>query len=97
AIAIAGVLLAGLARGLCLQQTVVRERMTGDYQPLLGPGAFALQACLHAAGDQLDRHRTFLALAHRQPRPYIRLRGLLPRRHRVPWWLRRPSAPRIGR
>src|SRR5262249_40824962 len=97
AVTIAGVLLAGLARGLGLQHTVVREGMTGDHQPLLGPCAFALQACLHAAGDQLDRHRTFLALSHRQPRPYIRLQGVPPGRHRLPWWLRRPSAPLIGR
>src|SRR4029450_13868336 len=73
------------------------EGMTSDHQPLLGPSAFALQARLHAACDQLNLHWTLLALAHRPPRPDIRLQGLPPGHHRLPWWLRRPSAPLIGR
>src|SRR5262245_10105393 len=65
AIAIAGILLTGLARGLCLQHPVVREGMTGDHQPLLRPGAFALQARRHPACDQLDLHRPFLRLCRK--------------------------------
>src|SRR5262249_50659893 len=96
AITIAGILLTGLARGRCLQHTAVRERMTGDHQPLLRPGAFALQARLHPACDQLKLHWSFLAVAHRQPRPPIWLKGLPPGRDRLPRWLRWPAASLIG-
>src|SRR5712691_8667294 len=51
AITLAGVLIAGLARGLCLQHPVVREGTTGDHQPLLWPRAFAFEARRHAALD----------------------------------------------
>src|SRR5215831_12730936 len=41
-IAVAGVVIGGLARGTSLQWALVRQRTTGDHQPLCGSGAFAL-------------------------------------------------------
>src|SRR5689334_2980896 len=46
-VAVAGVLLGGIARGAGLRGTVVRERVSGDHQPLYGSGALALDPCLH--------------------------------------------------
>src|SRR6266851_8312263 len=39
-VAIPGVLIAGLARGLCLKRPLVREGPPGDHQPLRGSRAF---------------------------------------------------------
>src|SRR5215467_15081852 len=46
-VAVALVLIGGIARGTGLQYPVVREGPTGDDQPLLRSRAFALQARLH--------------------------------------------------
>src|SRR5262244_169535 len=53
-IAILGVLLGGIRRCLPLQCALVRERTTGDHQPLLWSRVFALQARLHASLDHGD-------------------------------------------
>src|SRR4029450_7187614 len=41
-IAVAGILIGGIARGARSPYAVVRERLPGDDQPFLGSGAFAL-------------------------------------------------------
>src|SRR4029453_9405911 len=87
----------GTLRCLPLHRALVGEETRRDCQPLFGSRAYALQACLHAACDQLDFHRTFLAVSHRQLRPYIRPKGLPPSRHRLPRRLRWPSAPLVHR
>src|SRR5215813_13447686 len=63
-VAVALVLLGGIARGTGLQYPVVREGPTGDDQPLLRSRAFALDPRLHPAPDHLDLHRPFLPVAH---------------------------------
>src|SRR5215470_7781033 len=92
-VAMLGVLIGGIRRGLRLQCAVVCERPPGDDQPLFGSEPFALQTRLHPARDHLDLHRSFLAVAHRQPPPRVRGECLAPLRHRLPWGLGPPSTP----
>src|SRR5262249_40767646 len=96
-IAVAGVVIRGIARGTRLQRTIVRQRTTGDHQPLLGSGAFALHPCLHPACDHLDGYRTLLTVSHRQWPPGSRFERLAPSRHRVPGWLWTTTASLIRR
>src|SRR5947209_15032927 len=63
-VAVAGVLLGGIPRGTGLQGPVVRQGTTGDHQPLVGSGPFALDPRLHAACDHLDDYRAFLPVSH---------------------------------
>src|SRR5215510_4492336 len=53
-VAVAGVVIRGIARGTSLQRAIVCHRTTGDHQPFCGSGAFVLQARLHPAFDHLD-------------------------------------------
>src|SRR5215471_4421472 len=94
-VAVALVLIGGIARGTSLPYPVVREGPTGDYQPLLGSRAFALDPRLHPAPDQLDLHRPFLAVTYRQMRPRMAREGLAPLCHRLPRGFRVPSTPLI--
>src|SRR5215510_13720884 len=57
-ITVAGVVLGGIARGTSLPRVLVRQRTTGDDQPLFRSDAFALHPRLHPACDHLDGHRT---------------------------------------
>src|SRR5262245_25101034 len=41
-IAVAGVVIGGIARGTSLQWALVRQRTPGDHQPFFGSGAFVL-------------------------------------------------------
>ena len=59
-VAVAGILIGGIARGAGPQCAVVRERLPGDHQAFLGPDAFALDPRLHPAPDHLDLYRPFL-------------------------------------
>src|SRR5882672_9491276 len=86
-IAVAGVVVGGIARGASLQRAIVRQWTTGDHHPFFGSGAFALQARLHPAFDHLDSHRTLLTVSYRQSPPGARIERLAPRRHRLPGWL----------
>src|SRR4029450_281945 len=86
-IAVAGVVVGGIARGASLQRAIVRQWTTGDHQPFFGSGAFALQARLHPAFDHLDSHRTLLTVSPRQSPPGSRIERLAPSRHRLPGWL----------
>src|SRR5207244_8007999 len=61
-ITIAGILIAGIWRGLPLQRALVREGTTSDDQPLCGSRAFVFQTRLHAAFDHLDLHGAFLSV-----------------------------------
>src|SRR5262245_22659191 len=94
-VAVALVLLGGIARGTGLPYPVVREGPTGDYQPLLGARAFALDPRLYPAPDHLDRHWPFLAVSYRQMRPRMARECLAPLCHRLPWGFRAPSTPLI--
>src|SRR6266478_5201531 len=82
-VAVAGILIGGIARGAGPQCVVVRERLPGDYEPFLGSGAFALDLRLHPAPDHLDLYRPFLTVSHRQVRPRLRIEALSPLRHRL--------------
>src|SRR5262244_3511839 len=86
-IAVAGVVVAGIARGASLHRAIVRQWTTGDHQPFCGAGAFALQARLHPACDHLDGYRPLLTVSYRQSAPGSRIERLAPRRHRLPGWL----------
>src|SRR5262249_55420890 len=68
-IAVAGVVIGGIARGTSLQWALVRQRTTGDHQPLCGSGAFALHPRLHPTLDHLDGYRTLLTVSDRQSPP----------------------------
>ena len=94
-VAIPSVLIHGITRGLGLHRAVVHAGTPGDHQPLRGSRAFAFQTRLHAAFDQLNPHRAFLAVSHRQPGPHLRLERFSPICHRLPGRLRRSSAPCI--
>src|SRR5262249_17576872 len=83
-IAVAGILLGGIARGTGPPWAVVRERLPGDDQPFLGAGAFALDPRLHPAPDHLDLYWPFLPVSHRQVRPHLCVEALAPLRHRLP-------------
>src|SRR5215471_346571 len=95
-IAVALVLLGGIARGTGLQYSVVREEPTGDDQPLLGTRAFACQPCLHAAGHHLDLHRTFLPVSYCEPCPPIGVEGFPPSAYRLPGCFRASSTPLVA-
>src|SRR5262245_54720471 len=43
AITVAGVVIGSIQRGLSFQPVLIRERLTGDYQPLLGTRPFAFE------------------------------------------------------
>src|SRR5215813_13347011 len=45
-VAMLGVLIGGIARGMGLPRAVVRKRAPFDHQPLLGAQAFAFEPCL---------------------------------------------------
>src|SRR3989442_2557757 len=90
-VAVAGVLIGGIWRGLGLQRPLVRQGPTGDQQPLLGSRAFALDPRLHAALDHLDGHRPFLPVSYRQVRPRLRIETLSPLRYRLPGRFGAPS------
>src|SRR2546427_6620248 len=96
-ITVAGVVIRGIARGTRLQRTIVRQKTTGDDQPLLGSGAFALHRRLYPAFDHLDGYRTLLTVSHRQWPPGSRIERLAPRRHRLPGWLWTTTASLIRR
>src|SRR5215467_13327502 len=83
-VAVALVLIGGIARGTGLQYPVVREGPTGDHQPLLGSRAFAL-----------DLHLPFLAVSYRQMCPRMARECLAPLCHRLPRGFRTPSTPVI--
>ena len=83
-VAVAGVLIGGIARGTGLQGPVIRQRTAGDHQPLCRFDPFALNPCLHPALDQSDLHWPFLPVTHRQLYPRIGSEGLSPRCHRLP-------------
>src|SRR5262249_56646665 len=68
-IAVAGVVIGGIARGTSLQCTLVCQRTTGDHQPLCRSGAFALHPRLHPTLDHLDGYRTLLTVSDRQSPP----------------------------
>src|SRR5215831_7323335 len=87
-IAVAGVVVGGIARGARLQRALVRQWTTGDHQPFFGSGAFALQARLHPACDHLDSHWTLLTVSYRQSPPGSRIERRAPSCHRLPGWLR---------
>src|SRR5215831_16137193 len=72
-IAVAGVVIGGLARGTSLQCALVRQRTTGEHQPLCGSGALALHPRLHPAFDHLDGYRTLLTVSDRQSPPGSRI------------------------
>src|SRR6476660_6172256 len=59
-VTVAGVLIGGIARGTGLQRPVIRQRTTGDDQPLFRSDPFALDPRLHSALDHLDLHWPFL-------------------------------------
>src|SRR5215813_12396856 len=86
-IAVAGVVIGGIARDTSLQWALVRQRTTGDHQPLCGSGAFALHPRLHPILDHLDGYRTLLTVSYRQSPPGSRIERLAPRRPRLPGWL----------
>src|SRR5262252_8360511 len=86
-IAVAGVVIGGIARDTSLQGALVRQRTTGDHQPLCGSGAFALHPRLHPACDHLDGHWPLLSVSHRACPPGVRIERLAPRRPRLPGWL----------
>lgn len=79
-VAIAGVLIGGIARGPGLQHPVVRQGTAGNDQPLLGSGAFALNPRLHPACDHLDLHQAFLTVSHCHAPPGCRMERLAPNR-----------------
>src|SRR5262245_30375074 len=95
AIPIAGILIAGIWRGLPLQRALVREGTPRDHQPLFGSRAFAFEPRLHASFDHLNAHRPFLSVSHRQVGPCSRIEGVAPARHRLPRRLRWSAAPRV--
>src|SRR5215471_15810264 len=86
-IAVAGVVIGGIARGTSLQRALVCHRTTGDHQPFCGSDAFVLHPRLHSAFDHLDSHGTLLSISHRECPPGSRSERLAPRRHRLPGWL----------
>src|SRR5215471_14054794 len=96
-VAIAGVLIAAIPRGLRLPRAVVRERTTGDHQPFLGPCPFAFQPRLHPSGDHLDRNRAFLPVSHAHVCPSLCSAGLTPRTHRLPGGFWSTPTPLIRR
>src|SRR5262249_37086001 len=86
-IAVAGVVIGGIARGTSLQGALICQRTTGDHQPLCGSGALALHPRLHPTLDHLDGYRPLLTVSDRQSPPGSRIERLAPRRHRLPGWL----------
>src|SRR4029453_16965211 len=94
-VAVALVLIGGIARGTGLPYPGVRGGPPGDSQPLLGARAFALDPRLHPAPDHLDRHRPFLAVSYHQMRPRMARECLAPLCHRWPRGFRAPSTPLI--
>jgi hypothetical protein len=48
-VAVTGLLIGGIARGVGSQGALVRARLPGDHQPFLGSGAFALDPGLNPA------------------------------------------------
>src|SRR5215471_7711566 len=96
-IAVAGVLIGGIARGTSLQRALVCHRTTGDHQPFFGSGAFALHPRLHPACDHLDGHWTLLSVSHRKCPPGVRIEQLPPSRHRLPGGLWTTTASLIRR
>src|SRR4030095_3516955 len=89
-VAVVLVLIGSIARGTGLQGPLVCQGTTGDHEPLLGAGPFALNPCLHPAFDHLDGHGPFLAVSHREPPPGRRVEGFAPIRDRLPWGFRSP-------
>src|SRR5215467_15431984 len=83
-IAVVGVVIGSILRGAWLQRAIVRQRTTGDHQPLCGSGAFALHPRLHPACDHLDGHWPLLSVSHRACPPGVRIEQLTPNRHRLP-------------
>src|SRR4029450_1318729 len=96
-IAMVLVLIGGIARGTGLQGPLVCQGTTGDHEPLLGAGPFALNPCLHPAFDYLAGHGTFLAVSRREPPPGRRMEGCAPIRDRLPWGFRSPSTAGVLR
>src|SRR4029450_3741692 len=70
-VAMSGVLIGGIARGTGLPCPLVRQRPTGDHQPLFGADPLALDARLHPTPHHLDLYRPFLPVSHRQMPPRI--------------------------
>src|SRR4029453_10766479 len=83
-VAVVLVLIGSIARGTGLQGPLVCQGTTGDHEPLLGAGPFALNPCLHPACDHLDGHGTFLAVSYRSPPPGRRVEGFGPIRFSLP-------------
>src|SRR5260370_29969399 len=59
-VAMSGVLLGGIARGTGLPCPLVRQRPTGDHQPLFRAAPLALDARLHPTPHHLDLSWPFL-------------------------------------
>src|SRR4029450_5119446 len=83
-IAVAGIVIRGIARGTRLHRALVRQRTTGNDQPLCGAGPFALHPRLHPACDHLDGHWALLTVSYPQSPPGCRIERLAPRRYRLP-------------
>src|SRR5262245_11128580 len=56
-VTVAGVVIGGIAGGTSLPCVLVRQRTTGDNQPLFRSRPFALHPRLHPAPDHLDGYR----------------------------------------
>src|SRR5688500_2747323 len=72
-IAVAGIVIRGIARGASLQPAFVRQRTPGNDQPLFGSSAFALHPRLHPAFDHLGGYRTLLTVSHHESPPGSRI------------------------
>src|SRR5215471_21019052 len=94
-IAVVGVVIGSITRGAWLQRAIVRQRTTGDHQPLCGSGAFALHPRLHPACDHLDGYWAFLTISHYQSPPGTGSEQLVPRRDRLPGGLWTTTTPWI--
>src|SRR2546427_6017422 len=79
-----GVLLGGIARGTGLPCPLVRQRPTGDHQPLFRADPLALDARLHPTPHHRDLYWPFLPVSHRQMPPRIGGEALPPLPHGVP-------------
>src|SRR6266446_1243180 len=94
-VAIAGVLIRGIPRGIGLHRPVLREGTTGDHQPLLGPCPFAFETSLDTSCEHLNLYWAFLPISHRQAYPLIGAERLAPGTHRLPGGLGATAAPLI--
>src|SRR6267378_5640405 len=94
-VAMSGVLLGGIARGTGLPCPLVRQRPTGDHQPLFGADPLALDTRLHPTPHHRDLSWPFLPVSHRQMPPRIGGKALPPLRHGLPRSLGATTMPLI--